>query len=142
MATELSIGQLANASGCKVQTIRYYEQIGLLAAPTRTTGGQRRYLPPEVGRLRFIRHSRALGFSLEAIRELLSLTEQPSHSCAEADRIARYQLVQIEQRIAQLQTLRQELKRMIEQCAGGQIADCRVIEVLADHDKCLSDAHC
>ncbi len=141
MATDLMIGQLAKASGCKVQTIRYYEQIGLLAAPPRTAGGQRRYPPAAIGRLRFIRHSRALGFSLDAIRELLSLAEQPAQSCAEVDRIARNQLIEVEQRIAQLQMLQKELKRMIEQCAGGRISDCRVIEVLADHEQCLSQVH-
>jgi len=141
MPIELSIGQLAATSGCKVQTIRYYEQIGLIDEPPRTAGQQRRYPPAAAERLIFIRHSRRLGFSLEAIRELLSLTEQPFHSCADADRIARRQLAQVEQNIAQLEALRQELKRMIKQCKGDKIADCRVIEVLADHAQCVTDSH-
>ena len=136
MKYTLTIGQLATASGCKVQTIRYYEQIGLLPEPLRTVGQQRRYSQVDVERLRFIRHSRELGFSLDEIRELAALAEQPNHSCEQADRIARSQLAGVKQRIAQLQALESELERMIDQCSGGRIADCRVIEVLADHSHC------
>ena len=139
MKRTLSIGQLATASGCKVQTIRYYEEIGLLPEPVRTSGQQRRYSQIDVERLRFIRHSRELGFSLDEIRELAALAEQPNHSCEQADRIARSQLVGVKQRIAQLQALESELERMIDQCSGGRIADCRVIEVLADHGHCQTN---
>lgn len=141
--SELSIGELAVQTGCKVQTIRYYEQIGLMPEPLRTEGNQRRYGPPHLARLAFIRHSRELGFPLEAIRELLGLSDAPDHSCAAADEIARRQLKAVEGRIKRLQALRAELKRMVAQCAGGRIADCRVIEVLADnsHAHCLTDRH-
>ena len=141
MTSEFTIGQLAEASGCKVPLIRHYEKIGLLAVPARTAGGQRRYPRETANRLRFIRHSRELGFSLGAIRELLSLSQQPAQSCAEADRIARAQLIEVEQRLAQLRGLRRELKRMVEHCAGGTIADCRVIDVLADHRLCRTKKH-
>lgn len=136
---ELMIGQLARRTGCKVQTIRYYEQIGLMPEPVRTEGNQRRYGARHLERLGFIRHSRELGFSLEAIRELLDLADDPDRSCAAADGIARRQLRQVESRIVRLQALRQELKRMIVQCRGGSIAECRVIEVLVDHGLCSSD---
>ena len=89
---EISIGQLASRTGCKVQTIRYYEQIGLMPESLRTEGNQRRYGPDHVARLAFVRHSRELGFSLEAIRELLSLADAPERPCAGADAIARRQL--------------------------------------------------
>lgn len=135
----LTIGSLARKTGTKVQTIRYYEQIGLMPEPGRTEGGQRRYGDAELDRLAFIRHARQLGFSLEAIRELLDLSDHPNRPCLEADAIARRQLKQVEQRLARLEALRTELKRMVHECSGGQTADCRVLEVLRDHSECLTD---
>ncbi|MDT0684053.1 helix-turn-helix domain-containing protein [Roseicyclus sp. F158] len=135
----LTIGNLAKKTGTKVQTIRYYEQIGLMPEPERTAGGQRRYGEDELDRLAFVRHARQLGFTLEAIRELLDLSDEPDRSCENADAIARRQLRQVEQRIARLEALRTELKRMVRECAGGQTADCRVLEVLRDHSECLTD---
>ena len=135
----LAIGTLAKRPGTKVQTIRYYEQIGLMPEPGRTEGGQRRYGDDELDRLAFIRHARQLGFSLEAIRELLDLSDHPHRPCLEADAIARRQLKQVEQRLARLEALRTELQRMVHECSGGQTADCRVLEVLRDHSECLTD---
>lgn len=126
----LTIGRVAKAAGCKVQTIRYYEEIGLLPPPPRSDGNQRLYDQADIGRLRFIRHARELGFPLDAIRALLSLVDTPDQSCAAADSIARDQLHAVEQRIVRLQALKTELERMVEQCQGGKIADCRVIEAL------------
>ncbi len=138
---DLTIGRLAREGGCKVQTIRYYEQIGLMPEPARTDGNQRRYGLRHAQRLAFIRHARELGFPLEAVRELLSLSDDKDRSCAAADAIAKDHLVAVERRIARLTALKAELERMIEQCRGGRIADCRVIEVVADHSHshCLSD---
>ncbi len=135
----LTIGNLAKKTGTKVQTIRYYEQIGLMPEPGRTGGGQRRYLEAELDRLAFIRHSRQLGFSLDAIRELLDLGDHPDRPCQEVDGIARRQLKQVEQRIARLEALRTELLRMVRECSGGKTADCRVLEVLRNHSECLTD---
>ena len=117
---EIGIGDLARATGCKVQTIRYYEEIGLMPEPERTAGNQRRYGRRHVDRLAFIRHSRELGFSLEAIRELLSLSDRPEQPCDAIDRLARRQLEQVERRLARLTMLKSELERMLEQCAGRQ----------------------
>jgi len=136
---EFSISQLSAQTGCKVQTIRYYEQIGLMPVPARTGGNQRRYHVRHLERLTFIRHSRELGFPLGPIRELLDLADEPDRSCAAADGIARLQLRQVESRIARLQALKRELKRMIVQCRGGKVAECRIIEVLADRGLCVSD---
>ena len=138
-----SIGALALASGCSTQTIRWYEQAGLLPPPPRSAGGRRRYDDRAASRLAFIRHARELGFSLEAIRELLELTGEPDRPCAAADAIARRHLARIDARVARLTALRAELVRMLEACAGGKIADCRVIEVVADHahEHCLSADH-
>ena len=139
MNANFTIGRVAEAAGCKVQTIRYYEQVGLLPIPARTAGNQRVYTMADIDRLAFIRHARSLGFSLDAVRDLLSLSDTPDQSCDAADGIARAQLVEVEQRIARLQALKTELERMIEQCRGGRIADCRVIEVLGDHALCQTD---
>lgn len=137
---DLTIGQLASQTGCKVQTIRYYEQIALMPEAARTAGNQRRYYRWHLERLAFIRHSRELGFPLDAIRELLSLADNPERSCEAADRIARRQLEQVKTRILRLDALKAELERMIVQCRGGRIANCRVIEALASYASCESES--
>lgn len=139
--SDLTIGDLSRETGCKVQTIRYYERIGLMPAADRSTGNQRRYRARDRDRLAFIRHARELGFPLRAIRELLDLVDDPERPCAAADAIARAQLGEVRSRIARLRALEAELERMIEECAGGRICECRVIEVLADHSKCLHREH-
>lgn len=136
-----SIGEAARHSGVKVPTIRYYEQIGLLPAPSRTEGNRRFYDRDDVKRLAFIRHARELGFEVEAIRMLLTLQDQPGQSCAAADAVARSRLEEVEQRIAGLTALKIELERMISGCARGRVNECRVIEVLADHGKCVQTHH-
>ena len=135
----LPIGELAKRTAVKVPTIRFYEQIGLLSAPPRTEGNQRRYGKPEVDRLNFIRHARELGFEVEDIRELLAMSAEPQASCHAADSIAHNHLREIERRIASLEALKGELSRMIEECGHGRICDCRIIEALADHSLCASD---
>lgn len=135
----LSIGKLGEAVGVKVPTIRYYEQVGLLPEAERSSGNQRLYGRKAVERLAFIRHARDLGFPLEAVRELLSLSDRPDQSCAMADDIARRQLGDVRRRITRLQALEGELQRMVGQCSHGSISDCRVIEVLGDHTLCTAD---
>lgn len=135
----LTIGKLTQATGVKVPTIRYYEQIGLLPEAERSAGNQRLYDRAAQERLAFIRHARELGFGLDAIRDLLSLQDKPDQSCAAADLIARRQLTAVEDRLGRLQALKAELERMVVQGAHGTIADCRVIEVLADHGFCAHD---
>lgn len=137
----LSIGKLGKAAGVKVPTIRYYEDIGLLPPADRSGGNQRLYGRATLARLSFIRHARDLGFPLEAIRELLSLSDRPDLPCAAADAIARRQLGAVQTRIARLMALQTELERMVAQCAHGTISDCRVIGVLANHDLCLHPDH-
>lgn len=134
----LSIGKLGQATGTKVPTIRYYEQVGLLPKAERSGGNQRLYDRATQERLAFIRHARELGFPIEAIRDLLSLQDQPDQPCAQADTIARAQLRAVEARLARLQSLKSELERMVVQCSHGTVADCRVIETLADHRLCES----
>ncbi len=141
MKEGFTIGRLAAETGCKVQTIRYYEAIGLMPEPARSPGNQRRYGSNDIDRLAFIRHSRALGFSLDAIRAFLSLVDDPERSCEAADRIARAQLAAVESRIARLEALKAELERMISECRGGRVSECRILNVLADHAQCLHDSH-
>ncbi len=118
----------------KTPTIRYYESVALMPAPTRSEGQQRRYGEAEVSRLMFIRHARELGFDIDAIRELLAMSAQPDQSCAEADRIARRHMIEVDRRIGHLVALRAELQRMVDACGHGRVGDCRVIETLANHD--------
>lgn len=135
----LPIGELSRLTGVKVPTIRFYEQIGLIDAPPRTEGNQRRYGRREVERVNFIRHARELGFEVDDIRELLDMSGKPQASCHQADSIARNHLAEIDRRIASLTALRSELSRMVEECHHGRICDCRIIEVLADHSQCAAD---
>ena len=132
----LSIGELSAKTGVKVPTIRYYEQMKLIAAPERSRGNQRRYTVREMETLSFIKHARDLGFSIEAIRELLELGAHPEKPCAQADRIAGEQLAKVRQRIAQLQSLEAELERIASGCAAGTVDECYVIRSLSDHALC------
>lgn len=135
----LTIGRVAEAAACRVQTIRYYEQIGLLPQAARSEGNQRLYGHDDIDRLLFIRHARELGFPLKAIRDLLGLADRPDQPCDAVNAIARAQLAQVERRIGRLRALKTELERMIAQCTGGTISDCRIIEALGDHGRHLSE---
>ena len=136
-----TIGGLARASGVKVTTIRYYESIGLIDPPDRSEGGQRLYDHEAVNRMSFIRHARDLGFSLEAIRDLIALSSNKDRSCAEIDDIARRHSADIRHRIRRLKALERELNRMIDACALNRVSECRVLAVLADHDLCAAPDH-
>lgn len=126
-----SIGELAARSGCKVPTIRYYENIGLLERSERTEGGQRRYDEDAARRLVFIRRSRELGFSLDMIRSLLDLSSERDRSCAEVDAIATEHLTEIDERIASLIAMRDALHDVVDQCRRTTILECRVIDALS-----------
>jgi len=128
----LSIGALGAATDTKVETIRFYEKIGILPAPARTASNYRVYGEEHVKRLGFVRRARNLGFSLEAVRQLLDLVDQPDRPCGEVDDLVQGQLQEVEQKIADLQRLREELDRLAHQCRGGRrMAECRIIEALS-----------
>lgn len=131
MTDLFSIGELAQQTGTKVETIRYYERIGLLPAPSRTESNYRAYARGHLERLSFVRRGRDLGFSLDEVRELLRLSDDRNQSCADVDRIARLHLVEVERKLADLRALRAELRQMVEHCHHGTIAECRIIEALA-----------
>ena len=141
MMQAVPIGEAARQSGVKVPTIRYYEEIGLLPAPPRTQSNRRHYAAADLRRLAFIRHARELGFEIGAIRALLTLQDDPGQPCATADTIAKARLAEVEQRIRSLSALKAELELMVEGCSHGHVANCRVIEVLADHGKCAHAHH-
>ena len=136
----LTIGELSRQTEVKIPTIRYYEQIGLLAAPTRTEGQQRRYGSGDVRRLTFIRHARELGFEVDAIRQLLDLTRAPDRACSEVHEITKGHLEEVKDKIARLTALRDELEAMVA-CDHRRISECRIIEVLADHGQCRHSQH-
>ncbi|MBX6742530.1 MAG: helix-turn-helix domain-containing protein [Acetobacteraceae bacterium] len=143
MTKALSIGDLSRATGVKATTIRFYEAEGLMPAVARTEGGHRVYGQAHLDRLGFIRHARELGFGMEDVRELLRLADAaPDAPCEGADAIARRHLASVRDRIARLRSLEAELERMAD-CHNGCVAECRVIEVLADaaHGHCTDPAH-
>lgn len=134
-----SIGDMARRSGVKVPTIRYYEQMGLVGAPERSEGNQRRYTRPELERLMFVKHARDLGMTIDAIRELLELSGHPERPCADADRIAADHLAAVREKIAQLKKLETELERIATHCEGSSVRDCYVIRALANHELCADE---
>ena len=135
----MKIGELARRAGSNSETVRYYERIGLLPRPGRTDSNYRDYSQSDVERLTFIRHARGLGFELADVRSLIDLAEHPDRDCGEADAIASRHLDAVETKIAQLERLRNELGRMTSQCRGGNVSTCRILQVLADHDLCVTE---
>jgi DNA-binding transcriptional MerR regulator len=131
---DLTIGELARRSGYAVQTLRYYEQIGLMPKPPRTSGGQRRYSDDLVKRLLFIRHARDLGFEVKDIRSLLDLAGHPEQPCASVDAIAQRHLAAIDAKIASLKALRGEISGVLECCAKSRISECGVIDLIGASD--------
>ncbi|HET8997492.1 MAG TPA: helix-turn-helix domain-containing protein [Acetobacteraceae bacterium] len=130
MTESLGIGAVAKATGIKVETVRWYERVGLLPQPERTAGNYRSYGPAHLARLSFIRRARELGFSLDQVRTLLRLADQRDQSCAEVDGIAREHLQVVERKIADLEVLRGELSQLIAFCGQGNIAQCRILQAL------------
>ena len=126
----MKIGEVAERSGCHPETVRYYARIGLLPAPPRTAGGYRDYRPADADRLRFISRGRELGFSLEEIRSLLGLAEDDGLSCQDVDRLARGHLLDIRNRLNDLQRMASELERVIGSCSGGERGQCAILDTL------------
>jgi DNA-binding transcriptional MerR regulator len=133
---DYSIGELASETGVKVPTIRYYEGIGLIDAPPRTAGNQRRYSGAALDKLKFIAHARAMGFPMGSLREMLKIAGHKEAPCGDIDALVRGRLTDVDERIARLTALRSELSAMLDSHHHGTVADCRVIEVLSDHDQC------
>jgi len=127
----MKIGDLARATGTKVETIRFYEAEGLIPPPARSSGNYRIYEQAHLARLSFIRRARDLGFTLDQVRTLLRLADDRDAPCAEVDAITTAHVTEIDRKLADLQALRGELVRRLDSCAGSTIADCRIIEALS-----------
>jgi MerR family mercuric resistance operon transcriptional regulator len=128
------IGGVSAQTGVNIETIRYYERIGLLPKPDRTSSGRRLYESSEVARLLFIRRARDLGFSIENIRTLLELTEPTHISCGEFKSVAVSHKQLIDRKIADLSRLSQILSVAISGCSGGDVPDCPVFDMLVTAD--------
>lgn len=126
----IGIGELSKQSGCNVETIRYYEQQGLMPDPPRTDGGHRLYGRQMRGRLFFIRRSRELGFTMNEIRELLSLVDREQVSCEKVRSIAEQHLDDIKAKIADLKKMQRTLSDLASRCSGDDVPDCPIIDSL------------
>ncbi|MFT7592875.1 MAG: DNA-binding transcriptional MerR regulator [Paracoccaceae bacterium] len=135
----LSIGEMSRRTGVKIPTIRFYEQKGLLPAPDRTAGNQRRYDRAALNRLAFIRHARDLGLPLEDVAALISLEGASGAALNRAHDIARRQKLRLGERIAQLQRLEAELGRIATACDGQHGHVCAVLHAFGDHTNCARD---
>jgi DNA-binding transcriptional MerR regulator len=133
---DYSIGELAAETGVKVPTIRYYEGIGLIPPPPRSEGNQRRYDEGALDRLRFIAHARAMGFPMGELRAMLRIAGHRDAPCEDIDALVRARLSEVEDRIARLTALRAELRGMLASHQHGTVGECRVVEVLSDHEHC------
>lgn len=128
----ITIGALAREAGVGVETVRYYQRRGLMNEPDRPLGGIRRYSDPDLRRLRFIRHARDLGFSLDEVGELLQLDD--GIECEKAQRIAEEKRVRIQQRIKHLERIQITLDLLLQQCRGRKTARCPMIATLEAPD--------
>lgn len=122
--------QLARLTGCNLETIRYYEKVGLLPDPPRSANGYRVYPPDLVQRLQFIIRARDLGFTMEEIRSLLSLTDAGQQTCAEVMARTQDHLADVRRKIADLQRIEATLTHSLAQCSGDTAPDCPILDAL------------
>ena len=122
---------LARETGCNLETIRYYENIGVMPDPPRTAAGHRVYDSSHVTRLRFVMRMRELGFSLQEVRGFLALTDGGTQTCAEVQQRTEAHLVGVRARIADLQRVERVLAQTAAQCSGKDVPDCPVLDALA-----------
>jgi MerR family mercuric resistance operon transcriptional regulator len=122
--------ELARRTGCNLETIRYYEKVGLLPEPPRTAAGYRSYDTSHERRLRFVLRARELGFSLDEIRELLRLVDERDQPCAAASAIAAVHLGDVRAKIGDLKRMERVLRDVVAQCADGTLPECPLIETL------------
>lgn len=128
----MNIGEAAERSGLPAKTIRYYEDTGLIAPAARAGNGYRDYADTDVHKLRFVRHARGLGFSVEVCSQLLSLYEDKGRKSADVKAVAQEHLTEIGDKIRELQELRSTLHHLVEHCHGDNKPDCPILEGIAD----------
>ena len=127
---DFSIGALSKRSGVKIETIRYYENIGVMPTAARSASGYRVYSSHHVRRLHFVRRGRELGFSLDELRNLLRLVDGHAFTCAEVNALMLEHLTDIRQKIADLRRLERAMSDMAAKCKGGQVPECPIIDAL------------
>ena len=127
----MQIGQLAARSKTNIETIRYYERIKLLAAPTRSPSGYRQYSQEQLRQLMFVRHCRDMGFSISEIRSLQALAHDPRQSCAEITALAKAHLLDVRSKLVGLRRLERTLGGLIASCHGRRVAECQILKELA-----------
>ena len=128
----LSIGGMSGKTGVNIETIRYYERIGIMPRPMRTEGGHRAYDADQLKRLAFIKRSRELGLSLGEVRALLDLVDTGTYTCAEVHEMTMKHLASIRKKLNDLRRLERVLKGMAAECSRGDVPDCPVIDALFD----------
>lgn len=133
MTANVTIGEAAKRTGVKTETIRFYERIGLIPAPLRTGGGHRVYDDGRVERLRFIRRARELGFAVQQVRSLLTMVDEPGHTCDEVSALALEHLGSVRRRIEDLRVMERVLAETVTRCAGGTVPHCPIIDALQPH---------
>jgi len=127
----MRIGELAQPTGTKAETIRYYEREGILPYADRTDSNYRDYSKDHLATLTFVRRARELGFSMAQVRELLALSDRDDKPCQDVDRLARSQIDDVQRKIDDLTAMRDELSRMLAACDTDEIGQCRIVESLA-----------
>ncbi len=130
-AVDLTIGAMSKRTGCKIETIRYYEREGILPPPPRSAGGHRIYAAEHLKRLTFVRRSRELGFTLAEVRILLRLADGGGQSCDEVRRLTLDHADEIAGKIADLGRMQSVLREMAGQCDGAVVPDCPIIDALS-----------
>jgi MerR family mercuric resistance operon transcriptional regulator len=132
VASDLKRSDLAKLTGCNLETIRYYEGVGLMPDPPRSPAGHRRYATAHVERLSFIMRARDLGFTMEEIRGLLSMLDCGSHTCGEVEKRGRDHLNVVRAKIKDLQNIEAILAETIAKCSGSDARECPLLTVLSD----------
>ncbi len=125
-----TIGALSKGTGCKIETIRYYERIGLLPKPPRSPGGHRLYQDDHLRRLTFIRRCRELGFTLDEVRGLLRLVDGGAYTCAEVKALTLDHAAELRRKVADLRRMKRVLEEMAAECEGGEVPVCPIIDAL------------
>ena len=131
MSTSMNIGQASKASGVSAKMIRHYESVGLFPEAARTDSGYRQYTDKDVGTLRFIRHSRDLGFSIEQIRELLGLWQNRRRPSRQVKALAQAHIEELDEKLKEIQAMKATLEHLVNCCHGDDRPDCPIIETLA-----------
>lgn len=135
MREALTIGEVAKAAEVGVETVRFYEREGLIAQPPRGNSGYRQYPPETIRRVRFIRRAKDLGFTLKEIGELLSLRVVPGTTCADVRAMALSKIENVQEKIAELQRIKDVLDRLAQTCSGqGPTSECPILDMLDEEN--------